>query len=77
MVVENHSFRFFLSISLVKINRTMPKIRKVRESTHKFKVEDYVFAHIRGFKPWPGQIKEICRRNGHEKFKIVFFGTWQ
>lgn len=38
-----------------------------------FKVEDLVFARVKGFRPWPGRILELTP---NKKAKIFFFGSY-
>lgn len=37
----------------------------------------YVFAHVRGYKPWPAQITQIVHEKRRDRYEVFFFGTWQ
>lgn len=52
----------------------MPKRRnrKIIATILHFKTNEIVFAHIRGYKPWPSQILEVF--NVTKKYRVKFFG---
>lgn len=48
--------------------------RSILANTHKFGIGEHVFAHIKGYKPWPAKIIGF---NPNNQIEVYFFGSNQ
>lgn len=64
----------------------MPKIRTKRFNAkavvldvnkEPIPVHSFVFAHVRGYKPWPAQIVKHVTEKRFFTYEVFFFGTYQ